>query len=421
MNKILYLMKNSSFFRSITTLASGSFIAQIITVLVSPITTRIFTPEQLGLYTLLITGLGIFGSVICLRYDLTIVTEEEECNVYPLVVLSIILTVVMSIIVSIGYYFYLSSNNDYKNYMYACLFLLFLLITTGITNVLVSYNNRLKEYKLMTQVYVIRTISQNILMIILGFLKFGVLGLLSSQLFSQFISLKRQASSLNAERVELKKVTWEKIRYVFRKHRNQFIYSTPAGLANNVSYSALNIFINFLFGSAILGFYSLSYRILGMPLTLISNNVSKVFFEQASREYEKNGNYKYTFIKTMKFLTVIAVLLLIVLEILPPMLFPFVFGKSWIIAAYYIQILAPLFAIRFIVSSVSTGIIISKRQKIDFLIQGLFIVFSIITVLIVKFFTLTIYAFLTIISVTYSLTYMVYLFYVMRGARSGEI
>lgn len=420
MSKILYMMKHSTFFKSITTLATGSFIAQIITVLAAPITTRIFTPEQLGIYTLLITGLGIFGSVICMRYDLTIVTEEKENNVYALVILSTFITIVMSIIVTIGYYFYLKSNGNYKSYVYACIFLLFLLITTGIINILTSYNNRMKEYKLMTQVYVIRTTTQNILMIIFGVMKMGVLGLLSSQLFSQFFSLKKQSASLVGKKEKLKKISYRNIKYVAMKHKNQLLFSTPAALANNISYSSLNIFIVFLFGSATLGFYSLSYRILGLPLTLISGNVSKVFFENASREYEANGHYRKSFLKTVKFLIILAVPMLFVLEFIVPYFFSIIFGNAWKVAGTYIQILAPLFTIRFVVLSVAPGLIIIKKQKIDFFIQLLFVIFSLCIVILCKSMNLRIEAFLFFIMISYSLVYLYYFYFVFKGISNNE-
>lgn len=416
MLSIINRLKSSSFFHSIALLASGSLVGQFITIIASPLTTRLFTPDELGVYTLIISCLGIFGSVICLRYDLSIVTEKKEENVYALIILSFIITSFMSIVITIGYYFYLKLNVKYSIYIYTCLFMLFLLFITGVTNILLSYNNRMKEYKLMSQVYVIRTSFQNTLMVFFGFIKLGVFGLISSQLISQLISLRKQSNSLMNKKEEIKKIKFKHLKKVAVLHKNQMIYSTPAGLSNNISYSALNIFIDFLFGSSILGFYSLTYRILGLPLTLISGNVSKVFFENASREYDKNGNYKKSFIKTVKFLLVMAIPLLIVLELLSPLVIPVVFGEKWISSAYYIQILAPLFTIRFIVLSVSTGLIICKRQKIDLAIQFLFIIFSSFTVIYCKVFEASIHTFLILISLTYSIVYLLYLYFVMLGA-----
>ena len=77
MKQLIKNLRQNKALSSITTLASGSLIAQVITILTSPITTRIFTPEELGTYTLLITAVNMFGPIICLRYDLAIVTEKQ--------------------------------------------------------------------------------------------------------------------------------------------------------------------------------------------------------------------------------------------------------------------------------------------------------------------------------------------------------
>lgn len=411
MNKI-YKIKRSGFFKSITTLASGSLIAQMITILVSPITTRIFTPEELGIYTLLTTAIGMFGPVICGRFDLSIVIEKDEKNVYALFKLSTILTIFFSIIVSIGYYIYLSMNNTYNSFKYAIIILFILLITTGLTNALTSYNNREKQYKLMTSVYVIRTCAQNFLMVLLGILKTGVVGLLISQVVSQFLGIKKQGEELIKKRKRIANITKDEMLFVAKKYKKQLIYSTPASFANSFSYSSINIFINSLFGASLLGYYSISYRALGLPLTVISNNVSKVFFEDASKEYNTNNNFQKSLRKTTIFLLIIAILMVISLEILSPLLFELVFGEGWKQAGIYVQILAPMFGIRFVVTGVSTGLIIAQRQDYEFLIQSMFIISSILIFLFVKSMNFSIYVYLVLISLIYSSIYVLFYIYI---------
>lgn len=412
MNDMLEKIKNNQFLKSITMLASGSMIAQIITILISPITTRIFTPEQLGIYTLLTTAIGMFGPVICARYDLSIVTEKENKNVFALLKVSIVISVAISIFVSLGYLVYFCLNKEYNSYIYAFVILMILLITTGITNAITSYNNREKQYKLMTSVYIIRTTAQNILMIILGFLKAGVFGLLISQVVSQFLGITKQSEEIIRHKEEIRNITKEEMFAVAKKHKKQLLFSTPASFANSFSYSSINLFIESLFGASILGFYSISYRALGFPLTIISGNVSKVFFESASKEYNENRNYRNSLIRTTLFLTVIAIVMVVILVILSPLLFKLVFGKEWEQAGIFVQILAPMFGIRFVVTGVSTALIISQRQDYELLIQSFFIIVSIIAYFIVKNFSLDVLSYLSIISIAYSIIYFVFYIYI---------
>ena len=60
MSKIKKIIGNS-FFRSIATLMSGTIIAQVISFAISPLMTRLYSEEQIGEYTLLLTAVTMFG------------------------------------------------------------------------------------------------------------------------------------------------------------------------------------------------------------------------------------------------------------------------------------------------------------------------------------------------------------------------
>lgn len=411
MKKLIMKLKNNSALSSITTLASGSLIAQIITILVSPITTRIFTPTELGTYTLITTAVNMFGPVICLRYDLTIVTEKDDYKALAILKLSMIVSFIISILVSIGYFIYFNMNAKYHSLMYAIGILFILLFTTGITNALTSYNNRKKQYKLMTSVYVIRTVAQNFLMVFLGIIKTGVFGLLSSQVVSQFLGIRKQGEELIQHKNEIAEIDKKDMAAVAKKYKKQLLFSTPASFANSFSYSSINIFISSLFNDATLGFYSISYRVLGLPLNVISSNVSKVFFEDASHEYNEKGTYRKSLIRTSLFLGILAAVMVIGLVLLSPTVFALFFGSQWRQAGVFVQILAPMFGIRFIVNGVSAALIISQRQDYELFIQSLFIIASVATFLFAKSGEWSIIGYLSVISVTYSIIYI--LFYIL--------
>ena len=71
----------------ITKLTLGSIIAQVIAILISPITTRIYSAEQLGIYTLLLTVVTLFGPILSGKIEMAIVTEKKEEKIYPIIVL----------------------------------------------------------------------------------------------------------------------------------------------------------------------------------------------------------------------------------------------------------------------------------------------------------------------------------------------
>lgn len=401
---------NNSFIKSIVVLATGSMFAQLITVIIAPILTRIFTPDELGTYTYVLSVASIFMAVINGRYDMSIVSEKKEEYVYPLIKLSIIIGILMSIIITSGYYIYIRfTSNKNMNYGNTIIFMFLLLASYAINNVLISFNNRNKEYKIMTSVYIVRTSFQNITSVVAGMFKMGTIGLLASYCIGQYLGLNKQAKVLKKDLNKIKKVKLSEMIYVLKRHYKQPIFSAPAIFLNSFSYSSITIFLEFLFGMSAVGYYSISVRLLGLPLAIISGNISKVFFEEASKEYNDTGEFYQSFKKTFKFQVILAIPMVIGMIFLAPKLCVVFFGADWEISGKYVSILAIMFGLKFIVTSLSPGLIIANKQKTEFILQLVFLISSLFSFIITKTLDLYIEYYLVLISLTFSIGYIVYL------------
>lgn len=218
---------------------------------------------------------------------------------------------------------------------------------------------------------------------------------------------------------QIASTTKEEVYSVLRRNKKQAFFSTPAALANGMSYSLLSYFIEALFSTAVVGYYSMSFRILGMPINLISTNVSRVFLEKASREYEEKQGFQRTFLWTIGAGFIAGIPLAIMLMTLAPWACEVFFGSGWRIAGIYIKILTPMFILRFIAGCVNTAAIIAKRQQIDLIIQCVMTVFSIAAFIIAKNLSLTMEQFLTVLNSGFSILYVVYIFLFWLCAR-GE-
>ena len=410
-------LKNN-FLKSIITLTSGSIIAQLITLIVSPIMTRLYSADEIGTYSFILTALSMFGSVSCGRYEMSIVTEPKEKNVYSLIKLSVIICLAFSMLISVGYgvYFAFFLKDESMN-IYTIMFIFVLLISSGVTNILISYNNRNKEYKLMTTVYVIRSAVQNIGIVIFGFLKFGVIGLLFSLTVGQICGLNRQSKSLKQYLKVIKAVKLSELFEVMKDNCRQPLFSAPATFSNGFAYSSINLFIQGLYGMTTLGYYSISFRVLGLPLSMISFNVAKVFFEDASREYDVTGQFYGALRKTALFLTALAIPMVLVMIFLAPPLCGILFGSEWEVAGQYIRILAPMFGIRFIVTTLTLGLQIARKQKYELILQILFAVVSILCYILAKITPLTVEGFLCSVSISFSVIYLVFFVIILRCSK----
>lgn len=413
-------MLSSQYFKSIFQLTVGSFVAQIITVAISPISTRLYTAEQLGIYTLIITLVSMFGPVICGKYDFAIVSAENEKEVMELVVGSIYFSIIFLLIITVGYKIYLYKNPKIVQEVGGFAYLLIvILIVTGFINILTSYNNRNKEYKTIASVSVIRTATQNMGLVIFGLFRLGSIGLLLSQLLGCFLGLKKQGQHLYKNKLLLKEIQFQEIKNTLIKYKKQPLFSMPAYFINSTSYSILNFFISGLFGMEIFGYYSMSYRILGLPLSLISMNVSKVFFQRATEEKAVNGNYNKTLRQITLFLTCISIPMVAILMLFGPYMFELVFGNGWYISGVFVRILAPMYGIRFIVTALAPALTVSGEQRLELLMQSLFIISSIGVYVAGKFLGFNINVFFRLITIMYSVIYV--FFYITIYKLSKQI
>jgi len=408
----------SNFYRSLIQLLSSSAIAQLFTIGVSFLLTRIYNVEEIAFYSIILTFVSLFGPVICAKLDSAIVIANSDDEAINLSWGSLYISSIISVTAFIIYLIYIKLIEEYSSLVNYSVLLLVLLMLNAVVNILISINNRNNDYRLISKLQVRRSLVQNIGIIIFGLLKFGVNGLIFSQQLSLLIGIKLQLKNIDAK-YYLKVPKAKEIIISVKKYKEQLIFTLPAHFLNSASYSLLNLFIMSLFGAITFGYYSMTFRILSLPLSLISMNVSKIFLRRAS-ELSSQGDSTYPFFKKVSsFLILVAIPMVLVLLFFAPDLFSILLGNEWEIAGFYAQILAPMYGIRLVVSALTPILLITKNQKIELYIQCLFLLIALIAYGIVSVFALNVTSYLYIISVSYSIIYII--FYVILFINSKKV
>lgn len=408
------MRKFSPFVKSIAVLSTGSIIAQGLTAISIPILTHIYGPTSMGEYTYVISICAIFMGVINLRYDIPIVTDEDESNVYPLIKLALLIGISIALVslVCIGFYFYCTGKP-----LIWTVYIFFILIAYALVNVLTAFNNRRKHYKIISSVYVVRTAMQDIGGIITGIIKPLSHGLLLAYTLGQYLGIRQQIKPTLGEWEKIWSCSSSRLKHVLYIHKKQPLFSMPALLANSLSYSLIAIFVESLYGLEEVGLYSISMKFLGLPLALFAGNIGKVFTEQASREFTLTHGYYNTYKKTLKLLFIIAIPMVLLLMLLATPICTYVLGEKWTKAGTYIVILAPMFGVRFMTSSVAPAFVIARKQQQEARMQLLFLLSNIISWITAKNMHLDIFGFLTLISGLFTTSYIIYSFYIYKNSR----
>ena len=105
----------SEFNRNILTLMTGTTIAQAIPIAISPILTRIYTPEDFGIFAIFLAITLIIGGIANGRYELAIMIpkkDEDAINIFALgfiITTSISLLLLVLVLIFQTYFTYLEN------------------------------------------------------------------------------------------------------------------------------------------------------------------------------------------------------------------------------------------------------------------------------------------------------------------------
>ncbi|SDD94534.1 oligosaccharide flippase family protein [Riemerella columbipharyngis] len=414
----------SEFSRNVLTLITGTTVAQMIPILVSPILTRIYTPEDFGILALFISVSTILSSMICGRYELAIILPEKEEDAINILALGFILAAFLSfvlfLIVVLFHHTLASALGNLKIEIWLY-FIPLVIFTLGVFSLLNYYNNRKKYYEDLAKATVLRSIVLSIVQILGGFFYKGAGGLVIGQIISSFSANLKLVKNISKDKVLISKINKNHILTVANKYKRFPQFSMWSALANNMGFQFYNVLVSAYYSSKTLGFYSMSNRVLGMPATLVGGAMAQVFFQHAAEEKQKTGLTKSIFIKTLKKTLIISLPTFLIIFLIIEDLFALVYGESWRVAGSYVKIVTPMFFIRFNVVTVSNVMNIYGKEKALLIWQialCLIALLSIFTCSYLKYpFEISLYA----MSIGLSLNYLILLYMVYNLSNKGKL
>lgn len=398
------------FNRNVLTLLTGTTIAQAIPIAISPILTRLYSPEDFGVLALFVAITAILASIANGRYELAIVLPKTDKEALSIMVLSLVISTMLSVLLLISIFvFYnpivsLVNNEELAKWLYFIPIVVFL---SGLYNSLNYYNTRKKAYANIAKTSVTRSVGLSVVQITLGLLKKGAGGLIAGQIVSQALANGRLVTTVVKDKAELQSVNKTSVLNAAKRYNNFPKFSMPAVLMNTLANNILNFFLPIMFSVATLGQYALVNRVLGAPSSIIGSSFGQVYFQQANRERSATGQAIKTFKSTLKKLIIVAVLPFTILFLFGEEIIVFIFGSEWIIAGQLISILAPYFLVRFISSPLSTTTSVFEKNQYALAIQMTYLILIVVVCLISLTIKLSLSLFLSVYSVIFSVFYII--------------
>lgn len=399
----------SDFSRNVLTLMTGTTIAQALPMAAAPILTRIYTPENFGIFALYFSIVSILGVLVTARYELAIVLPKRRDDAYQLVILSWVISTFVSLITWFMIWLFESQiasildNPVVTSWLYWIPLSIFLM---GVYQSLYYWFNREKSYRNMSESRIIQSSVTLSTQIGLGFLtKLSALGLILGQVIGQTLATIYMGHKFIKQTKGRHSPKRLKQFFLAKRYINFPKFLLISHSMNATSMQLPVIFFNVLFTSSVAGFYLLTQRVIGTPITIVGGAIGDVFRQSASKAYAERGECLNEYKNTFKKLLMISSIPFGVFFFIAPDLFAIIFGESWSEAGRYAQILTPMFFLQFISNPMSNMYLIAEKQKKDLYLNIILFIITIFPFLLALYLPMSVETIIICFSLLYSLMY----------------
>lgn len=356
-------LKGNVFLKNTITLFSGTLIAQIIPLLLSPVITRIYSPSSFGSLTLFISMSTVIASVSAAKYEMTIVLPSKRAEAKLLSWISVLLLTLTTIVTTIAIIiFYAPLSIQLEEGIY---FLPASIALLGLINILTYWHGRHKHYLLLSKSKVSQSVSLGTAQIAFNYIPKIFNGLIVAQVLGQLLFILVASNRFFSTLWRCRNLlNWKAITKLLKKYKGFFIFYSPSALLDNASMQAPVFILSSFFSITSAGIFGLTYRIVNIPLSLISAAIGQVYYQKIAELKNEGSHLKPYVIATAKKLFLLSVPPTLILLILGEYIFSIIFGDEWAASGYYAQILAIPFAVRFIASPLSSVLVVNDKLRI---------------------------------------------------------
>lgn len=351
-------------------LGSTSF-AQILLIAISPILTRIYTPDIFGEFLIITSWSYIINAFALGRMDIAILTSKSDQEIIPpfnlgiLFILLVTLTSTMTIgvaytIFNINAFYFLIPVAVLSSASYQLLIALLL----AKQNLNLVAKNKVKQSMTLASGQ------------LLG-------GMISPTTYS--LSLAQAISFLLTSifTIAIWKSYLRKINPfpLLHKYKNYIVYDNISNFFQVVSNNLPPILITYILGGYIGGLYYMAYRVLITPVSIFSVSISQ-YIGSGFRQGQHNlvlWNQKNSYLLQMMLLIFCIPFILISTYIEP--IFPIVFGTDWNDTSVLIQSFTSWIFLRLIYDSFVITLSLKQKSKIKMCMDVFIFIVTLVNIL----------------------------------------
>jgi O-antigen/teichoic acid export membrane protein len=328
-------VRNSSFLKAFAILSSGTVIQTVIVLAVSPILSRLFTPEEFGVVGLFLAVTGILTPLAGASYHGAILLPRRQTDALNIFMLALLLPIVIGpLSLLIGSFipdrFQPVDLPKDQWLVYAPL----IVFTVFIHQALTVYRNweiRRTDYRNVFNSQIWMTVGMVITQLIAGVLSWGGMGLIIGHIMGYVCPvIYMQRLLWKSTRGRMFKVISLKHVWRLAKQHWQFpVYSTPSQVLFAASRNLPSFLLAAYFSTTEVGLYWFANRVLIKVEQSFGQHITRICFQRCAQRRNQNKPNLAIFLKSTGLLAAITVFPLAILIFFGPTIFSIVFGAEW--------------------------------------------------------------------------------------------
>jgi O-antigen/teichoic acid export membrane protein len=336
-------------------------------VLLSPALSRLFGPETFGLAAVFMSILNLTSLIACLRYELAIVLPSRDEDGGMLLLISLSFAALVASLTLLGVLFLSEQICEWVGApeLEPLLWMLPVgVLANGAYSALRYWNTRKKRFGLLSVAMGVSSGVEGVLQ-----LGAGLLGYVGAGIFIAATVAKRVVSTAilvgrtwcNNKSHTLIEARWKRASMLVQRYRKFPLVSSWTAILASLSSQAPTLLLSSLYSQEIVGYYSLATRVAQLPLILVGRAVSQVFLQRASEKRASGEGINTIMETTFKHLVSVGVLFSLVLVLIGPDIFQFVFGARWTEAGAYARILGLSLLFRFAIDTTPLFTVLERQ------------------------------------------------------------
>lgn len=347
---------------------TGTVIAQAIPIMISPILTRIYSPEQFGLFALYTSIIALLLLISTGSYEMAIMLPKKDEDAKYMIYACLFVALFISMFFLTFFYFFAKDivvylgNEDILLWLYISPFLIIFLALLQSLNI---WNSRKKRYKILATNKILNSSTIGASQITLGSIILSNFGLIMGHILGQIVSIiTLLKTSLKNDRL-IQNFKYKKM-FLLMLHYKKFpLFTLPNSIVDGIRLAGINILINKYFSTAILGQFSLAWRMVQAPASMITAAISPVLYQKTSTTPKKDLSklvQQFLLKASLVSLPIFTIIYFFASDI-----FVFVFGEKWFEAGLIASSLTPWLFLNFLTSPISSIYIIIDKQQVMFI------------------------------------------------------